>query len=113
MAAGNHNITIEVGATFTEDFVWTGSDGEPINLSGYTAAMKIKDPHGDLILDLAAVPGGLGVSAGEGRVTTTIPAATTATLTGNRLGRFDITLTHPSNTKRLIRGVVSFVEAIT
>ena len=38
---GNYNITAYQGSTFQLDFNWS-IDGQPVNLSGYTAEMKVK-----------------------------------------------------------------------
>jgi len=44
MAAGQHDITIEQGATFQLNLVWT-YDGDPIDLTGYTARMQVRRTH--------------------------------------------------------------------
>jgi len=40
MAAGTYNFIIEKGTTFTRTVTWTDSEGDPIDLTGYTARMQ-------------------------------------------------------------------------
>lgn len=43
MAAGNHNMTIEQGATFTRDIVYTDKNGTAIDLTGSTITMHVRE----------------------------------------------------------------------
>lgn len=46
MPAGQHDITIEQGATFKLDVTWkTGSPAAAVNLTGYTARMQVRRSH--------------------------------------------------------------------
>jgi len=46
MAAGKYNFTIEQGATTDFEIVYKDSDGNPIDISGYTARMDLRATPG-------------------------------------------------------------------
>ena len=46
MAAGTFSFTIEQGATTDFELVYKDSSGNPVNLSGHTARMQLKDSIG-------------------------------------------------------------------
>jgi hypothetical protein len=75
MQPGINNFTIFARATFSRVITWQG-----VNLTGYTAAMQIRDQEGNLLLDVGALSGGLTINGFAGTVTITIPASETAAL---------------------------------
>ena len=46
MAAATYSFTIEQGATTDFEIVYKDSSGTPVDLSGYTAKMQLKDSAG-------------------------------------------------------------------
>jgi hypothetical protein len=44
VSAGKLNITIEQGATFRLECTWLVDD-EPVNLTGYTARLQVRESH--------------------------------------------------------------------
>ena len=46
MAAGSYSFTVEQGATTDFELVYKDSSGNPVDLSGYTARMQLKDSIG-------------------------------------------------------------------
>lgn len=46
MAAGKYNFTIEQGATLDFEIQYTDSNSDPIDLTGYTSRMQIKNAKG-------------------------------------------------------------------
>ncbi len=50
MSAGRYDITLEAGATFDLPIRWTDSGGTPVNLSGYTAQMQVREAPGSPIV---------------------------------------------------------------
>jgi len=48
MAAGRYALRIEQGASFETRLTWS-KDGEAIDMSGYSAALEIRDCHDALI----------------------------------------------------------------
>ena len=45
MAAGLYDITIEQGATFQMNLTWKDSTGSPVNITGYTARMQVRENY--------------------------------------------------------------------
>ena len=45
MAAGEYNLTIEQGATFSRVITWTNSAGTQIDLTDYSVASQIRYKH--------------------------------------------------------------------
>lgn len=122
MSAGNYNFTIEQYATFSTVFTWTagpnvpnppvGASPLPVNLTGYTAQLQIRQyaPGGTLLYDASAnlVLGGV-----NGTITLIIPAATTAGFTWFS-GVYDLILTDSSgNVYRLLQGTVTVTPGVT
>jgi hypothetical protein len=63
MAAGLYDITIEQGANLVIPLTWKGGDGSPINMTGYSARMQIREnfDSDDYLVALTSEPGG-GIS---------------------------------------------------
>ena len=62
MAAATYSFTIEQGATTDFEIVYKDSSGTPVDLSGYTAKMQLKDSAGgsSTYLTLSSSLGGDG-----------------------------------------------------
>lgn len=84
MSAGKLNITIEQGATFNRDFTYTDQYGTPINITGATIRMNIKENFEDSTAILSATTGSDGrislTNATKGKFNLKISAADTADL---------------------------------
>jgi hypothetical protein len=77
---GRYNISIYKGTTFTLAPVWK-IDNLPVNLTGYTADMQVRDVSNNLITELSTSNGKAVISAGLGQTTFTLSATDTAALT--------------------------------
>lgn len=111
MQPGKYDFTIYQGATLSKVLTWKDSSGNVINLTGYTAAMQIRDEHGALILDVGLLTGGLVINGTAGTVTITIPAATTSTLAFDS-AKYDLKLS-TSTATRLLEGAVTLSKQVT
>lgn len=118
---GDYDLCINQGATLTKVFTWTtyttssttaGAEPEPVDLTGYTAAMQIRAyPLASTVLYDASSDITLGGSAGT--ITLVIPAATTEGFTWWS-GVYDLLLTDPSgNVTRLLSGDVTVTPGVT
>lgn len=112
------DITIEQGAQFSPTFTWTDDNGDPVDLTGYTAKMEIrkeKDKTSAKIITLTDSGGGIDINGTEGEVTPIIDASETAEL-GFLWAWYDLQLTPPDNSeavKRLVQGRVEFDKSVT
>jgi len=112
MAAGKYNFTIEQGTTFSRTFTWKDNSNNPINLTGYTAKLEIKDFKGNLLETLTS---GSGITLGgsSGTIAVSIAAVVTTTFTFDS-ARYDLKMTDASgNVTRLLEGVVVLDPEVT
>lgn len=115
VAAGKLDLTIDKGATYRKPLVWKDGTGTPKDLTGYTAAMKIKERYNDtsFIVSLTDANGGLVITPAEGKIEIVIADDVTAAITES-FGVYDLELVDSGGeTTKLIRGKVSFVEEVT
>lgn len=104
MPATQYNLLVEQGATLTATLTVTNSDGTPFNLTGYTAAGKIRAGYTDdtaLVSLTFAIP-----SPATGVITLSLTAAQTAALPVTR-GVYDVTITSGSTALRILQGSVT------
>lgn len=114
MAAGIYNFTIEQGATWTRDFIWTDSSGTAIDLTGYTARMqgRASVQSTATIFSLTSSPAaGIVITAAQGKVTVTLTATETANLPCG--GVYDLELVNGAVVTRLVEGSFILSSEIT
>jgi hypothetical protein len=82
---GQLNHAVVRGATFQRQLTWkTGEEGEeePVNLTGYTAKMQVRDPQGDpgddLVVELSTENGRIALGGAAGTIDLLISATDTA-----------------------------------
>jgi hypothetical protein len=116
MALGNtYNMTIDQGATFELRVTWKDPDGVPINLSGYTARMQIRDTYSSAT-PLVSITSGSGITLGgtAGTVDLLIPAETTSALNAPLSGVYDLEIVNGGTVvTRLIQGTVTITAEVT
>ena len=111
-SAGIHHFICDQGATFRKTLTLKESDGSLVNLSGYTARMKIKDEvGGTLIKSLTSASGGglsIGGSAGNnanGEIDILISASDTTSFSAPTTAVYDIeTVTSGGIVDRILQG---------
>lgn len=116
MPAGRHDILIEKGATYRQVFQYLDADENAIDLTGWSARMKVRTPdyEGDVVhgfdLDTNASPGGITISAEDGEITVEVSAEDTAAVAADVCrGVYDIELEDPDGVVvRLVEGRVRF-----
>lgn len=81
MAAGSYNIVCDQGATFSLALTYKDGNNDPINLTGCTARMQVRQrfDSGSTILSLTNTSG-LALGTTNGRIVITISATATAAL---------------------------------
>jgi hypothetical protein len=107
-----HKIVIDQGADFKLEVKWKGSNGVPINLTGYTGAAQVRESYASkkVAMDFIVTLGG---EAG------TVVLKATALITGalklkNNSGVYDLKLVDGAgDVKRLLRGTVELVPEVT
>ena len=134
MAAGRYSFVIEQGATTDFEVIYNGGDCTPIDLTGYSARMSIRqsqDRNNQLFITLSSSLGpcgtGLNLSGSvsaqgypkplsSGSIGVYISAASSSQLTFNE-GHYDLELMSGSGdcttVTRLLMGVVRLSNEVT
>jgi hypothetical protein len=114
MTAGIYNFTVDQGSVWDLEIEYQDPDGDPINLTGFTASMQLRREYNSTIADLTLTTGGGGIIITG--ATGTIDISATATQTGALEPGFyvyDLELTSGSNISRLIQGQITIAEQVT
>lgn len=113
MAAGQYNFIIEQNAKFNPVLTWKDSTGALVNLTGWTATMKIWDVQTkNLLLTLTTTPDANGnvitLGGAAGTISILIKTVTTSTLNFNE-ATFKLRLNDSTGEgDRIIQGAIAF-----
>jgi hypothetical protein len=116
MLAGILNLAVMQGSTFSRTLSWQ-IDGEPVDLTGYTARMQIRTVRVNtkpqkLLYTLTSENGGLLVDRQNGSITISIEAVNTAKLpAGSHL--YDLELATGDYVQRLVQGRLDVLAEVT
>lgn len=115
MSAATYDFEIEQGSTLIRPIVWKDSSGNPINLSGYSAKMQVRQSvsSDDVLLELSTANGKITLGTTNGTITLVLTATETAAIQW-RSGRYDLELTSSGSVvTRLLQGVISISKEVT
>jgi len=109
---GIYNITCPQGATWDRTFTVT-IGGTALNLTGYTAAMQVRDSAGAATA-LISLTNGSGITLGgtAGSVGVTIASTATAALSAGSYS-YDLELNSGSTITRLLEGAFNVTGNVT
>jgi len=112
IAPGNYNITAYQGATFQLNFTWS-LDGNPVDLSGYTAQMKVKQSYrsADAILALST-DSEIALGGAAGSVSVTVAADVMDAIADGKYV-YDIELNSGSVVTRILQGSFQVQGGVT
>jgi len=113
--AGKLNIEIEQGSTFTLPLTWKDSNGDVIDISGWSARMHIRDEITSVttILELTTGNGRITIDGPNGGVNLLIDDTDTAALDFTS-GVYDLEMISPTTAvTRLLEGRVSLDKEVT
>jgi phage tail sheath gpL-like len=114
MTAGIYNTTIDQGSVWSVVLVYTDSNNTPVNLTGYTAAMQLRQNYNSTTADLTLTTANGGITIVGATGTITINATATQTgLLDPGFYVYDLELTSGSNISRLIQGQLTVAEQVT
>jgi hypothetical protein len=109
-------LIIYMGATFNPTITWNnGVIGNPINLTGYTADMKIRPWLGsnEIIAELSTGNGGIAINTPtNGTASLLITAAASSELSPCN-AVFDLQLTGGGETDYLLQGAIQIQQMVT
>jgi selenophosphate synthetase-related protein len=114
MAAGVYDITIEQGATFTMSLTWKDSTGSPVNLTGYTARMQVRENYEaeSTLVSLTSSGGDITLGGALGTIAVTIAASATQLLQLDE-AVYDLELVNGATVTRLIQGRAIISREVT
>lgn len=113
MGAGIYHMKLDQGSTFSLVLTYKDSNGDAINLSGYTARMQMRRNHEDTtLIDLTTENGRIALGGSAGTVTLTIAAGDTAALPPVE-GVYDLELVQGSVVDKLLAGTFSIAREVT
>ena len=115
MTAGIYNATIDQGATWSVTVLYKDSAGAPINLTGYTAAMQVRQNYSSAEADLTLTSpaNGIVITALTGTVVITMSALQTGALDEGYYV-YDVELTSSGGlVDRLIQGQLTVAPEVT
>ena len=114
MIPGKYNMVCPQGSTFNQVLTYS-IDNEPVDLTGYSARMKVKEKHTSSVAELDLNTSNDGVSLGgeDGTITINIDAGSTAELVAKEYV-YDLELVSSSDiVTRLIEGKFIVTPEVT
>lgn len=110
---GNHYIPLRKGETFDALLTWKDGDGNPIDLTSYSAKMQVRKNYGaTLVLELSTDNGRIVLGGTDGTIQLIIPSVdTTGLLVGDFM--YDLVLTIGDTKQRLLEGKFNIKDRIT
>jgi hypothetical protein len=114
MVAGVHDITIEQGATFTLSVIWKDSNDTPIDVTGYTARMQLRQKYNSetAALSLTSAAGDIVLGGAAGTIVVTAAATVTDDIPF-RTGVYDLELVNGTVVTRLLQGCATISPEVT
>ena len=101
--------TVKNGDTWKFSFVWSNNN-TPIDLTGCTAKMQIRDANNALVAPIAPATNTITITGSTGTVNIVFPAATTASVPAGSY-KSDLQITFPDGTVQSSSTVIINVEA--
>ena len=117
MVAARYDITIEQGSKFESTIIYKDSNGNIVDLTGYTAEMQIRETvaSATTLITLSTSNGRITITGASGQIDLSINATDTDDLDFER-GVYDLEITPASgadNTIRILQGKVALSKEVT
>lgn len=115
MSVAQYDFEIIQGATFTQPFVWKDGDGDPVDLTGYTARMQVRKSvqAEDVLLEATTANGRIVIDPLTGTFTLTLSASVTESIDW-LCGQYDIELVDSDGVVvRILEGHIAVSREIT
>lgn len=113
MAAATYDILCEQGATLSLALTYKDPDGDPVNLTGYTARMQVRESV-SAASTLVAITSSSGITLGgsAGTIQISLSATTTAALPKGSYV-YDLELSSGGTVTRLLKGAFTVDPEVT
>lgn len=111
--ASNYDFTIYQGSTFSRTITYKDNNGDPVDLTGYTARLQVRISYdSDVLLELTTENGGIELGGALGTIRLLASASDTADLDFSK-ARYDLELVSGSTVTRLLMGLVFLSREVT
>jgi hypothetical protein len=92
--AGRYDFTIVTNTDFSRTLTWNDANGNPVNLSGWSAHMQVRSwPTPSLLADISTTAGTIGLGGSAGTITLHIAASVTAAIAAG-VAKYDLFMTN-------------------
>ena len=114
MTAGIYNFTIDQGSNWNLNVVYKDSTGTVINLTGYTAAMQLRQNYNSdtAELTLNTSNGGIVITGAQGKLVLSATAIQTGALDAG-FYVYDLEISSGGVVTRLIQGQITVAGEVT
>ncbi len=112
--AGKYSFTVKQGATFGFGITWKDSNGDLVDLTGYTARMQLRygSVNGDVAIELTTENGGLSIDELTSSVVVSISAEQSEAILARQCV-YDLEMVKDDRVVRLIEGKVKISPEVT
>ena len=113
MTPGKYNMICPQGATFTQQLTYS-IDGEPVDLTTYTARMQVREKHTSKTteLNLTTENGGIQLGGDQGTINIYVSNEETSLITAKDYV-YDLELVSSSEVYRLLEGKFIVTPEVT
>lgn len=112
ISPSTYNITCPQGATYNTTFTVT-QDGVPLNLTGYTAALQVRDSYTSADVEIGLTAGsGITLGGTAGTINVVVSSAVSAGVAANTYV-YDLELYSGGTTTRLLQGFWKHTPEVT
>jgi hypothetical protein len=114
MSAATTNLIIDQGATWEITFTYKNTNGTPINLTGYSAALQLRTSYdaASASLSLTSPSSGIVMGGALGTIAITASATQTSSLVAGEYV-YDLEITTGSTVIRLVQGRITVTPQVT
>ena len=115
MSAAVYNFELEQGTSLAKSVVWKDSTGSPVNLTGYSARLQVREnaDSDEVLLELSTANQTIEITPLLGKITLHFSPVDTSGAFWTK-GKFDLELTSPSGfVTRIIKGKITLSKEIT
>ena len=114
MSAGIYNFTMDQGSDWDLNVVYKDGNGDPINLTNYTAAMQLRQNYNSdsAGLTLTSSNGGITIIGAQGKLILHATAAQTGALDAG-FYVYDLEITSGGVVTRIIQGQITVAGEVT
>lgn len=112
ISPSTYNITCPQGATYSTTFT-VSQDGVPLDLTGYTAALQVRDSYTATDAEISLTSGsGITLGGTAGTIAVVVSSTVTAGVAANTYV-YDLELYSGSTTTRLLQGFWKHTPEVT